>query len=247
MQERYSICNPIVHYLCCIGLVIFIINRLYFEGASFKEGRESKEAMNFEAVTEEYREVTALDNADPITLVKTEALKIEAVENREEQNKEIDRLGKVECLVNVRAEAKKKQQAERAAKFQVMDSELDILLKIVEAEAGGEGLEGKKLVANVILNRVASEKFPNTVREVVFQTEGGKVQFSPIADGRYEKIRVSDETRKAVEAVLAGEDSSQGALFFSARKKANPESMKWFDQELNWLFQYGNHEFYKYK
>lgn len=244
MQERYSICNPIVHYLCCIGLVIFIINRLYLDGANLKE---SKEAVKLEAVTEEYREITALDDAKPIVLVQTATLKISADENKAEQNKEIDRLGKVKKLVNVRVEAKKQQEAARAAEFEVKDSELDILLKIVEAEAGGEGLEGKKLVANVVLNRVESDKFPNTVKDVVFQRDGGKVQFSPIADGRYNKVKVSDETRKAVAAALAGEDSSQGALFFSARKKANPNSMKWFDKELDWLFQYGNHEFYKYK
>ena len=40
------------------------------------------------------------------------------------------------------------------------------------------------------------------------------------------------------------EDLSQGALFFSARRKANPYDMEWFDRNLTWLFQYGGHEFY---
>ncbi len=119
-----------------------------------------------------------------------------------------------------------------------------ILLRIVEAEAAGEGIEGKKLVANVILNRVCHASFPNTVEEVVFQKSGGHAQFSPTIDGRFESVQISNETVEAVDMVLAGSDDSQGALFFSARSKADPDNMSWFDKNLKWLFAYGGHEFY---
>lgn len=124
------------------------------------------------------------------------------------------------------------------------DTNYQVLLRIVEAEAGGESLEGKKLVANVILNRVAHEKFPNTVEAVVFERSNGKVQFSPTADGRFNSVTISQDTVDAVEAVLCGEDNSQGALFFSARSKADPNNMSWFDSHLKWLFACGGHEFY---
>ena len=52
----------------------------------------------------------------------------------------------------------------------------------MEAEATGEDIIGKILVANVIFNRMESEEFPDTVKEVVFQKVGDKYQFSPIAD-----------------------------------------------------------------
>lgn len=119
-----------------------------------------------------------------------------------------------------------------------------VLLRIVEAEAAGEGMEGKKLVANVILNRVEHPSFPNTVEEVVFQKSGGHAQFSPTIDGRFESVQISEETIEAVNAVLAGADDSQGALFFSARSKADPDNMSWFDKNLRWLFACGGHEFY---
>lgn len=119
-----------------------------------------------------------------------------------------------------------------------------VLLRIVEAEAAGEGTEGKKLVANVILNRVNHPSFPNTVEEVVFQKSGGHAQFSPTIDGRFESVQISTETVEAVDMVLAGADDSQGALFFSARSKADPDNMSWFDKNLKWLFAYGGHEFY---
>lgn len=121
------------------------------------------------------------------------------------------------------------------------------LLRIIEAEATGEDLRGKILVGNVIMNRVRHSDFPNTVKEVVLQKVDGHVQFSPTADGRYESVTISDETVEAVNCILAGEDYSQGALFFSARDKADPTNMSWFDNNLKWLFVYGGHEFYTLK
>ncbi|MCM1543328.1 MAG: cell wall hydrolase [Blautia sp.] len=124
-------------------------------------------------------------------------------------------------------------------------SELDILLRIVESEAGSEDADGRLLVANVILNRVNDEHFPSTVSEVVFQQQNGVAQFSPVASGRIHQVEVSEETREAVERALDGEDISQGALYFAARKYADSTKMKWFDEHLVYLFQHGGHEFFK--
>lgn len=123
--------------------------------------------------------------------------------------------------------------------------EISVLERIVEAEAGGEDRDGKLLVANVVLNRVRNEQFPNTIREVVFQQSGGVTQFSPVKNGRYDSVTISEESKEAVERALAGEDISEGALYFAARKYANPKSMTWFDENLTLLFQHGGHEFFK--
>lgn len=126
----------------------------------------------------------------------------------------------------------------------VSERDYDALCRIVQAEAGGEDGQGKILVAEVILNRVLSEKFAHSVYEVIFETNGGRPQFSPTVDGRYFSVTVMPETIEAVEQALHGKDLSQGALFFSARSKANPYDMEWFDRNLKWLFQHGGHEFY---
>ena len=123
-------------------------------------------------------------------------------------------------------------------------SEYDNLLRIVEAEAGGEDIIGKMLVANVVLNRVEDKQFPNSINEVIFQEDNGVTQFSPISDGRFYTVTVSKETVEAVNRVLQGEDNSRGALYFAARKSANEENMKWFDEKLERLFAYGGHEFF---
>lgn len=134
---------------------------------------------------------------------------------------------------------------EREVLYQLSEEDLRVLLRIVEAEAGGEDMEGKLLVANVVLNRVEHEKFPDTVKEVVFQREGGVSQFSPVANGRYDAVKISEETVEAVARALEGEDNSQGALYFAARKYANSDSMRWFDEKLTLLFKHGGHEFFK--
>lgn len=137
--------------------------------------------------------------------------------------------------------------SETVPKIELSSQDYKALLRIVEAEATGEDKKGKILVGNVIMNRVRSEEFPDTVEKVVFQRVGGHVQFSPTADGRYESVDISDETKEAIKDILNGVDYSQGALFFSARDKADPSNMSWFDTNLKWLFVYGGHEFYTVK
>ena len=128
--------------------------------------------------------------------------------------------------------------------YHLGQEDYECLLRIVQAEAGSEDIKGKMLVAGVVLNRVENNKFPDTVREVVFQHENGSYQFSPVANGTYFKVKISEETIEAVDRVLAGEDVTQGALYFAARKYADPDKMKWFDRSLKQLFVHGGHEFF---
>ena len=124
--------------------------------------------------------------------------------------------------------------------FSLEDQEYQVLLKIVEAEAGCEDTEGRMLVANVVMNRVRIGYFPNRVSEVVYQSQVGTAQFSPVSDGRIDTVNVSQGTIDAVARVMNGEDISQGALFFrSVRSRSG-----WFDQKLSRVLEHGNHIFY---
>lgn len=136
-------------------------------------------------------------------------------------------------------------ELQRNSKYQLTEKELEVLFRIVEAEAGCEDEEGKLLVANVILNRLNSPKFPDSITEIVFQRENGVAQFSPVYDGSYACAEVSEETIKAVGRALKGEDISDGAMYFAARKYAEDDRMRWFDEKLTLLFRYGGHEFFK--
>ena len=126
----------------------------------------------------------------------------------------------------------------------ISDEELEILLRIVEAEATGEDIYGKILVANVVLNRVNNSEFPDTISDVVFQKVGSAYQFSPTKDGRYYSVKITKSTKEAVSRALQGEDYSEGALYFFARKLTSEKKANWFDSTLKKVVQYGCHEFY---
>jgi len=129
---------------------------------------------------------------------------------------------------------------------QMAYKDYDALLRIVEAEATGGDLKSKILIANVVMNRVNSAEFPDTIYDVVFQYAGGAPQFSPVGDGRIYSVEITNSTVEAVERALSGEDYSEGALFFMARADSDHSSVAWFDSKLKPLFAYGGHEYFKF-
>ena len=112
-----------------------------------------------------------------------------------------------------------------------------MLAKIAMAEAEGESVEGKALVILVVLNRVWSDQFPDSIEAVIFQ----KNQFSPIAEGgRYWTTEPDAGCYEALELVMGGWDESQGAFYFESTGKDG-----WHSQNLEFLFEYGGHKFYR--
>ena len=132
-----------------------------------------------------------------------------------------------------------------ASATSMTDNDYENLLAVVEAEAGGEDVEGRIMVANVILNRVEDENFPDDVTSVIWQKAGGSSQFSPTEDGRIHSVTISNTTREAVNRAIDGEDLSQGALYFIAKDQADTDNIAWFDETLTHLFDHGGHSFYK--
>ena len=125
-------------------------------------------------------------------------------------------------------------------RFAITEDDYQVLLQIVQAEAGGEDIIGKMLVANVVLNRVEVGFCGNTISEVVFAPG----QFAPVANGRIFRVTPDEVTIEAVERVLNGEDHSRGALYFMCRELASKRGIRWFDNNLKFLFKHGCHEFY---
>ena len=112
-----------------------------------------------------------------------------------------------------------------------------ILLKIAMAEAEGESTEGKALVMLVVLNRVWSDQFPGTIEDVVFEPK----QFSPVMEGgRYYTTEPDEDCYKALEMVMHDWDESYGALYFESC-----EGSSWHSEHLEFLYQVGNHKFYR--
>lgn len=112
-----------------------------------------------------------------------------------------------------------------------------LLAKIAMAEAEGEDVEGKAFVMLVVLNRVWTDEFPDTIHDVIYQ----KSQFSPMADGRFDRVEPNEECYEALEMVMLGWDKSNGALYFESEKSAD----NWHSRHLEYLFTHGGHRFYK--
>lgn len=88
-------------------------------------------------------------------------------------------------------------------------AQMDLLARVVSAEARGEPYEGQVAVAAVILNRMESGKFPKTLEGVVYQ----KHQFESVDNGTAFKPAVRSAVKAARDAVN-GWDPTHGALFF---------------------------------
>lgn len=139
-------------------------------------------------------------------------------------------------------EARRKAEEERRAarRIRYSDEDYQILLRIVQAEAGICDAKGKTLVADVIINRVLSSEFPNSVKAVVYAPS----QFQPVANGSINSVKVTAETIASVDRALAGDDYSNGALYFMNRRGSG-SAASWFDNHLTYLFAHDGHEFFR--
>ena len=108
--------------------------------------------------------------------------------------------------------------------------DMELVAQLIQAEAGNQDLKGKRLVADVVYNRVRDPKFPNTVEEVIFQSG----QFSVIKNGSFEKAgwKIDEDSFKASEMEYDTQLNS-GILYFNNNKKVRGKN----------IFKYGGHWF----
>lgn len=86
-----------------------------------------------------------------------------------------------------------------------------LLARLINGEARGEKYLGQVAVAAVVMNRVKSNKFPNTIAGVIYQ----KGQFSCVTDGQFNKAISKESTvYKAAREAINGADPTNGSLFF---------------------------------
>ena len=95
---------------------------------------------------------------------------------------------------------------------------VDLLARLINGEARGEPYKGQVAVGAVVMNRVKSSEFPDTISGVIYQ----KGQFSCVTDGQFDKsIDENSTVYKAAREALNGADPTNGCLFFY-----NPKTTK---------------------
>lgn len=92
-------------------------------------------------------------------------------------------------------------------------SEFDLLARLINAEAEDQPYEAKVAVGAVVINRVQSSEFPNTISAVINQRINGYYQFTPVLNGWINRP-ATDEAKRAALDALNGVDPTNGALFY---------------------------------
>lgn len=117
---------------------------------------------------------------------------------------EIKREEEEAAAAKAAAQAAAQQSGQAVPQISYDTSDVSLLAALIYCEAGGEGYDGQLAVGSVVINRVNSTHFPNSVSSVIYQ--GG--QFSPVASGRFATVlgqgMTTSSCMKAAQSVLSG-------------------------------------------
>lgn len=144
---------------------------------------------------------------------------------------------KESCIVNNEI-----QENDRDVLDILDETELYYLSHCIEIEAEGEGLNGKIAVANVLINRKNSNKFPNSFKGIVSEKVGETYQFSSYNSPNFTSKKISIETLEAIREALNGKNLVGNATYFCNVEICNSS---WFENSLKKVTKIGNHTFYE--
>lgn len=117
----------------------------------------------------------------------------------------------------------------------------DVLItaQILQCECGSAAFEAKLAVANVITNRVESDLFPDTVREVIYDNRYGSIQFTPAYNGKINNTP-NAQCILASKCALSGTVVAPGCLFFQADYVKN----SWMNRNRQYAMSLGGNTFF---
>ena len=157
----------------------------------------------------------AVIEAVQMSVVKADAFaqkvpqRIEEEQERRRQEEEARKQAEEEA--RRQAEEAERQRAQEMARSQ---EEENLLAALIYCEAGGEPYEGQVAVGAVVLNRVRSSSFPNSIEEVIYQSG----QFGPAVTGKLGRVlasgKTTDSCRQAAKEALEGSNPIGDALYF---------------------------------
>lgn len=166
-------------------------------------------------VQEEAEEGASWDFADTVTDIQEDA-----VDQTKAAAEEAKRLAEEKAAQEAAAQAEKEAQAQ-AEQAQVSSavnasaSEQELLAALIFCEAGNQPYDGQVAVGAVVMNRVRSGSFPDTITDVIYQSG----QFTPAMTGWLDSVLASDgytdSSMQAAADALAGSNPIGDCLYFS--------------------------------
>lgn len=191
---------------------------------------------DYTIIYNQLNDTQALNEVAQEELKKITESHVVMVENLTKYENEVERL-KEEL-----EKAQKIPKHSMSIKVKYTDEEFDMMCFVVQHECGIFGINHKRLIAQVIFNRVGNARFGNTIKDVLLQ----RSQFTCIKHYGVEDLIIDKHTIRAVYEVLHGitPDYSQGALFFYNPTYISEQwRIDYFENNYKYLFTVDGHRF----
>lgn len=178
----------------------------------------------FSGAAAETQEKRVLQQESPLEALSFEVWATQTSEHLQEEKREEEARLEAERVAKEKARLEAEKAAAEKARLEaeaaaakaaaVAESEKELLAALIYCEAGGEPYEGQIAVGAVVLNRVASGTFPNSITDVIYDSG----QFGPAITGKLDRVLASGKTtescRQAATDALAGVNPVGDALYF---------------------------------
>lgn len=174
-------------------------------------------ASKLDALEDQYGAQLVINQAIDAKLARKAKKDVEAKQALIDAEKAIAKQNEASKQVISAPEATSSNEAETST-----SSDLDLLARIITAEAGGESYKAQVAVGAVVLNRVKSSYFPSSIRDVIYEKSYAHYEFTPVLNGNINRPAHASAVKAANEA-LGGNDPTSNALFFYSGK--SPEAL----------------------
>lgn len=144
-----------------------------------------------------------------------------SAENKTESNPVASRGLQIETQINSELQNNDKLNSRKLSNDGITKTDLELLARVIYAEARGEDFEGQVAVGAVVLNRLKDTRFPKTIQDVVFQPGA----FTAVVDKQIH-LTPDEEAYRAAKTALAGKDPTGGALYYFNPKTATDRWIK---------------------
>lgn len=187
--------------------------------------------------------ISLQETPDEKTTTLWEEIPIEEVHTYISQEGKAKDLGLDEPIQEVETGEVKKDAPAAGQVTEFTYEEAQLLMRMAQAEAGNQGIDGMWLVMSVAINRIKSKNFPDNITDVIYQnatTKNGTViyQFSSVADGRIdEQVVLSNEVHEALAMIERGEIQEKIIAFEVKDSTA-------LDKYFEYVFTFRDHRFY---
>lgn len=212
--EAYTYTPGITYYTVVKGDSLYIISQVFYTNVDSLMKLNGLKSISLDVgqVLKVPGDTYTVQKGDTLFLI-AKKYKMPLAELRRANNIYSDYLDIGQRLAVPLPKAPQASPAKPQAAVPYSEEELDLLARLIMAETQTEPYQAKVAVGAVVINRVESGLFADTIKGVINQNINGYYQFTPVANGWINNPANADSVNAAKEA-LAGADPTGGALWY---------------------------------